>query len=208
MRFEVGRVVLELSDSSSVYSPSDDTQMLAEAAIAQVGPSSSILEIGTGSGAVIISLAKSGRKFSSLVAVDISLEAIKTARANAKKNGVPARAVQFLQSDLFSSLSVSSRFDFILFNPPYLPTKNTDKVRGSLNLALDGGRDGLKTVRPFLAKAKKHLALNGRILLVVSSLQPKDKLEALLQKNHLSYRSLSSQSFFFEQLEIWELCVR
>ena len=207
MRFEAGRVALELADFLSVYAPSDDTEMLAEAALAQASSGSSILEIGTGSGAVILSLAKSGKKFSSLVAVDISPEAIKASRTNAKKNSISSGAVRFLQSDLFSALPSSSRFDLILFNPPYLPTQNTDKVRGSLNLALDGGRDGLKTVRPFLAKAGRFLAPRGRILMVVSSLQPIGKLEALLTRHKFVYRSLASQSFFFEKLEIWELSV-
>jgi release factor glutamine methyltransferase len=204
MRFDIGAIRLELADSPLVYAPSDDTELLASAALAAAVSGSSILEIGTGSGAVILSLAKSGQMFKALVAVDISKEAVETAKANAKKNGVPSAAVRFLQSDLFASLP-SSRFDLILFNPPYLPTAHSDKVKGSLNLALDGGRDGLKTVRRFLAEAGHFLAPDGRILLVVSSLQPQDKLEALLLQHHFAYNSLSSQSFFFERLQIWEL---
>ncbi|VVC01930.1 putative S-adenosylmethionine-dependent methyltransferase [uncultured archaeon] len=203
MRFEVGGVALELVDSSSDYAPSDDTQMLPETALTNAHDGYSVLEIGTGSGAVILTLAKSSVKFTSLVAVDINADAVKTARANAKANKI--ESVKFFQSDLFASLPASSHFNLILFNPPYLPTANADKVAGSLNAAFDGGRDGLKVVRRFLARVGKHLAPSGHILLVVSSLQPKDKLEKLLVQHHFSYCMLSSQSFFFENLQVWEL---
>jgi methylase of polypeptide subunit release factors len=81
-------------------------------------------------------------------------------------------------------------------------------VKGALNSALDGGPDGLRTARRFLAEAGGHLRLNGHVLLVISSLQPKAKLEALLQKHHFAHPSLSSKSFFFEQLEVWELSIK
>ncbi|VVB56799.1 putative S-adenosylmethionine-dependent methyltransferase [uncultured archaeon] len=204
-KFDFGPVSLLLTIPSSVYLPSDDTEMLAQAAQSQVPPGSSVLEIGTGSGAVILSLAKSGKKFKQLVAVDLNPDAVETAKKNAKENEIDSKSVSFLQSDLFSSLPASSKFDFILFNPPYLPTSKLDKVKGALNSALDGGPDGLKTVRPFLAEAGKHLAPGGNILLVVSSLQPKDKLQALLARHPFSHSVLLSKSFFFEKLEIWEL---
>ncbi len=206
MRFEVGALALELADSDSVYAPSDDTELLAQAALSKARPNSSILEIGTGSGAVILSLAKSGKKFKELVAVDSEQAAIEAAKTNAKNNKI--ESVSFLQSDLFDSLPAHSKFDFILFNPPYLPTAKLDKVKGSLNSALDGGPDGLKVVRRFLAEAGRHLATNGKILLIISSLQPKDKLEALMQKHHFAHHSLSSKSFFFERLEVWELSAK
>lgn len=202
-RFEFGAVQLNLSIPSSVYAPSDDTESMALAALEQVPAGVAVLEIGTGSGAVILSLAKTGKKFKELTAVDIEPSVIETAKKNAAGNGVSS--VRFLQSDLFSGLSTSDKFDWVLFNPPYLPTSKMDKVKGSLNSALDGGPDGLRVVRRFLAEAGLHLAPGGKILMVVSSLQPKGKLGVLLQKHHFACRSLSSKSFFFEKLEVWEL---
>lgn len=202
-RFEFGAVLLDLSIPSSVYEPSDDTESMALAALEQVPAGSSVLEIGTGSGAVILSLAKSGKTFGKLIAVDIEPSAIEAAKKNAKANGMSS--VHFLQSDLFSGLSANDKFDWILFNPPYLPTSKMDKVKGSLNSALSGGPDGLRVVRRFLAEAGPHLAPSGKILLIISSLQQKEKLEALLQKHHFTYHSLSSKSFFFEKLEVWML---
>ena len=195
--------MLELSIPSSVYSPSDDTGMLAQDALETVLPNSSVLEIGTGSGAVILSLAATKNKFTKLIAVDIEPAAVEAAKKNAAANKISS--VKFVISNLFDSLPTNSKFDFILFNPPYLPTADLDKVKGSLNSALSGGPDGLKTVRKFLADAGQHLSSGGKILMIVSSLQPKDKLEELLQKHHFTYRSLSSKSFFFEKLEVWEL---
>ncbi len=203
MIFEFGAVSLDLSIPSSVYLPSDDTEMLALAALEQVPAGSSVLEIGTGSGVVILSLAKNKKKFSKLAAVDIEPSAVETAKKNAKENKIDF--VQFVQSNLFDSLPANSKFDFILFNPPYLPTADLDKVKGSLNSALDGGTDGLDVVRRFLAEAGEHLTQGGKILIVVSSLQPKDKLEKILAEHRFLHRSLSSKSFFFEKLEVWML---
>ncbi len=203
MRFVSGSVSLELIVPTCVYISSDDTELLAAAALQQAKAGQSFLEIGTGSGAVILALAKSGKDFSQMAAVDISKEAVRAAKENAKDNGISC--VRFLLSDLFDALPASSKYDLLLFNPPYLPTSKQDKVKGLLNAALDGGPDGLKIVRKFLAQAGAHLAPQGKILLVVSSLQPKDKLKVLMEKYHFSHLCLESKSFFFEKLEVWEL---
>ncbi len=204
--FEVGNISLQLDIPAGVYAPSDDTQMLAEAALREIVPLAMgrpihVLEIGCGSGAVSLALAKAG-KCKSIMACDISEEAVKAAKRNAAKNKIKAK-IEFVVSNLFSAIPTSKKFDFILFNPPYLPTAATDKVKGKLNAALDGGKDGLKTVQPFLERAGAHMNKGGRILLVVSSLQPKERLVEIIESHRLAHKILAEQSFFFEKLQIW-----
>ena len=127
---------------------------------------------------------------------------MQTAKANAVKNKLNVRIVL---SDLFSSLPASAKYDWIVFNPPYLPTAKLDKVSGPLNVALDGGADGLAVVKTFLEEAGAHLAADGRILLVVSSLQPRQKLQAMLRRNGLTGQIVAEESFFFEKLQVWLL---
>lgn len=202
--FEFRSVRLELDIPPSVYEPSDDTRMLSEATMARC--TGEVLELGCGSGAVSIALAKQKNKNQKLeiLACDISPEAIAAAKKNAAKNKIKNK-IRFVASDLFSAVPASKKFDWILFNPPYLPTAKAEKVKGALNAALDGGPDGLRVVRKFLAQAKKHLQPKGRILLVVSSLQPQDKLLALLAAQGFAYRIVAQEHFFFEKLQVWEM---
>ncbi len=203
-RFEVAGVSLELEVPPSVYQPSDDTRLLVRAALEKIkghaGRAAQVLEIGTGSGAVSLCLAKTRGKECQIVACDISPDAIETAKSNAVKNKLE---VKMVRSDLFFSLPASARYDWIIFNPPYLPTAKLDKVRGALNVALDGGADGLAVVKTFVEEAGAHLAPGGHVLLVVSSLQPQQKLQTLLRRHGFTGQILSEESFFFEKLQVW-----
>ena len=76
------------------------------------------------------------------------------------------------EGDLFSVLKPSDKFNIIIFNPPYLPTKPNELIGGSgwFDKAVDGGDDGLKITKRFLDGLKKHLSVNGRAYFVFSSL--------------------------------------
>ncbi len=204
MSFELRGHSLLLRVPSSVYAPSDDSALLASVALdACFGD---VLEVGCGSGVVGILMALEG-KCGSLTLLDINPQAVACAKENARKNKIGAKKIKFICSDLFARLPASSHFDFILFNPPYLPTADGERFSGKINHAFDGGKDGLEAVAQFLARVKKHLAPGGKILLVASSLQPRAKLDKLLAKNKFSSKSLARESFFFEKLEVLELAV-
>ena len=145
-----------------------------------------VLDLGTGSGiqAVAASL-KPDVEY--VLAVDINPEAVEAAKERATHAGVISK-IRFLVSDLFTN--VKERFDWIIFNPPYLPTE------GDIDdLTWVGGENGGKTIERFLEGAKSHLLLSGSILMIVSS-------ETGLKKSDYGYvwSVLEEKALFFETL--------
>ena len=122
-----------------------------------------VLDIGTGSGAISISVAKfSGAE---VTAVDVSKSALEVAKQNAKD--LDAK-VTFIQSDLFSQLKKKQKYDIIVSNPPYIRSLDIEGLDGEVKnydprLALDGGDDGLDFYRRISAEAKEHLTKGGKI---------------------------------------------
>jgi methylase of polypeptide subunit release factors len=94
----------------------------------------------------------------------------------------------------------------IAFNPPYLPEDKREDKESALTTT--GGKRGDEIIVKFLKDAKKHLNKNGIVLLLVSSLTPKEKILKILEKNSLKYEIISSQKFFFETLEVWNIEIK
>lgn len=141
-----------------VYSPAEDSYLLAEHVEKLVA--GRVLDIGTGSGIQAVTAAKK-REVTEVVAVDINPGALFVAAERAKREGVNEK-IHFIESDLFSS--VKGRFDWILFNPPYLPSE------GELSdPTWDGGPTGVEVIERFLADAPAFLAPEGFMLLLYSS---------------------------------------
>lgn len=177
-----------------IYVPAEDTQLLIGALT--VRPGERALEIGTGSGAVAVHLARQGAK---VRATDINPAAVEHARGEAKRAGVE---VDFVVGDLFGP--IRGRFDLVVFNPPYLPTGPEDRLEGPLNQALDGGPDGLEVVRAFLGRLPSVLATGGRAFVVVSTLSPWDAFEAAVPDGW-SARIVASDRFDFEEIRVVEV---
>jgi release factor glutamine methyltransferase len=136
-----------------------------------------ILEIGTGSGAIIIALAKE-LPSASLVATDLSEKALTLARENAFRNGFQGR-IQFLHGDLFDPLEKESLFHIILSNPPYIPQSHfpslTPEVRDfEPRIALDGGEDGLSFFRRALPQVGRYLLPGGWFMAEIGAGQDPD----------------------------------
>jgi len=155
--------------SPAVLIPRPETELLVENAIKwlKANPQArSVLDVGTGSGCIAITLAKT---FSKLIftAIDISLDALKIAKINAERNDV-MQHINFLESDLL--FSVDGNFDVMCANLPYIPTSKLRQVNSLAyepRLALDGGEDGLMLIRKLLLQAVGHINSPGLILLEI-----------------------------------------
>lgn len=165
---------LDFLVSPQVLIPRGDTEVLVEKLLSyreERANSSRILhlvDVGTGSGAIAVSLAHYWPELQ-ITAVDISPTALALARQNAQRHEVK---IEFIQGDLLTPLLDSKReFDFIVSNPPYIPTQDLAKlpmdVRQEPVGALDGGEDGLDYYRRLLTQSQSLLVPGGILALEI-----------------------------------------
>jgi len=134
-----------------------------------LGSRFSVLDLGTGSGAIAIALARHLPE-ARIVAIDISPDALALARQNVARHGLTER-VRLLQGDLFGPLT--EPVDMIVSNPPYTILADIDEGvrRYEPHLALDGGADGIDLYRRLLGQAPDYLRPGGVILLEIGATQ-------------------------------------
>ena len=175
LQYIIGRTgfrQLELKTDSRVLIPRPETEVLVQAvldwAAAGGGSMGRVWDVGTGTGAVALSLAVEGI-CSRVVASDVSPEALSVAAENAERYD-PSGLVQFRKGPLFEPLEEGERFDIIVSNPPYI----ADGERGELQPevrdweppeALFAGEDGLGVIRQLVAGAPEHLRAGGLLAL-------------------------------------------
>ena len=161
---------LDFQVTSAVLIPRPDTEILVEAALKRLATidDPQILDLGTGSGAICISILAALQSARG-VTVDISPEALAVAEANAEKHQVTPR-LTFCQGDLFEPVQ-GQVFTAILSNPPYIPEADiaglTPEVRQEPSRALVGGIDGLDFYRRIIQEGRNYLAPGGFIALEV-----------------------------------------
>ncbi len=161
---------LDFVVNKNVLIPRPETETLVETVWRLGKAGSRVLELGTGSGAIAVSLAK--RNFDwHIVATDLSMEAILVARENARLHDVIER-ISFVQGDLFSAFSRHSEFDWVVSNPPYIPTRDLADLPAGIRqyepiLALDGGIDGLSVIRRIISEAYTVLKPDGRLAIEI-----------------------------------------
>jgi release factor glutamine methyltransferase len=170
-----------------VLIPRPETEVLVEHAahFADQSGASVALELGTGSGAISIALAKMVPSMR-IVATDVSETVLEVAKENAKVNEVEGR-IDFVWGDLFAALQSADsgrRFDLIVSNPPYVRSDEMENLPVEIRehepaRALDGGKDGLDVIRRILAGAPDYLGPKGRLFLEIGSAQAKQVLEAI-----------------------------
>ena len=169
----------------NVLIPRPDTEILVEETLKLFSKSSKlrILDIGTGSGCILLSILKERRNFLG-IGIDISKNAIKVANFNAKLQQLSNR-VKFYKSDVDKFLI--GKYDIVLSNPPYIKKKDLkylekDIVDFEPKIALDGGRDGFSKITKVINKASKLIKKNGRFILEIGFDQ-KNKTIDILKKN-------------------------
>jgi len=186
---------LEFAVNANVFIPRPETEILVETAIKQVTRSPclsgrqaghqvtslDILDVGTGSGCIAISLAKL-LPYAAITATDISDKALAAAMENADLNGAK---VNFVQGDLFCGLPPGS-YDLVVSNPPYIPSPEIQNLQPEIRhepiVALDGGSDGLDFYRRMIKDAPQYLKENSYFIMEIGFNQ-KDSIKDIFQKN-------------------------
>ncbi|BAL69285.1 putative protoporphyrinogen oxidase [Streptococcus mutans LJ23] len=159
---------LILSVDERVLIPRPETEELVKLILKenQHRSSAKLLDIGTGSGAIALALAKAQPDWQ-VWASDISEDALNLAQENATVNQA---AVTFLQSDIFSH--ISDKYDIIVSNPPYISLRDQDEVEQNVlehepHLALFADNDGLAFYQKLALEAEHYLKLTGKIYLEI-----------------------------------------
>ena len=173
-----------------MYIPSEDSFFLSETLKKYFSntkiKSKTVLDIGTGTGIQAETLLEFFDK-NSILCSDIDEEAVKYAKL---------KKFHTIKSDLFKK--IKEKFDFIVFNPPYLPELKYDKEKDTT-----GGKLGDETILKFLRQIKNHLNKNGKVFLLLSSLTPRTRIKKELEKQNLICKKIAEKKLFFEKLEVW-----
>lgn len=194
-KIEFMGLVFEVNEE--VFIPRPETEILVETVLKLVSSvpclpsgrkyrvsSVNILDIGTGSGCIAISLAKFLSNVK-ITATDISLEALKIAKQNAILNNVK---INFLLIDLFNNYELrTNNYELIISNPPYVPTTEIKRlqpeVRCEPRIALDAGRDGLDFYRRIITQSPLYLEKCGFLIMEMGFNQA-NAIKDILKNSH------------------------
>jgi HemK-related putative methylase len=161
----------------------------------RVGPQDAVLDVGTGSGILAVTAARTARR---VVAVDVNPQAVQCARENVRRNGLEGR-VEVLHGDLFSPVPPEQRFDVILFTPPYF--------EGPLRRPFDHALydPGKALARRFLAGAAERLKLGGHVQMLYSSLAAPKQVLRMAEELGWRWSVVARKRALFETFTIYRL---
>ena len=171
--------------NKSVLIPRPDTELIIEQTLKYLptDKSKKILDIGTGSGCIAISLLKERTKCIA-TAIDISKNAINVAKTNAKLHQLENK-INFINIDIDKFKSCN--YDLIISNPPYINSIELNRLDDDIKfhepmLALSGGSDGFRNLKKVIIKSKKLLKINGKLILEIGHRQ-KSQCSKILNEN-------------------------
>ena len=169
--------------NNSVLIPRPESEHLIEQALKYlpINRSNNLLDIGTGSGCLIISLLKERNKCKA-TAIDISIDALKVAKINAKMHHI-VNKIKFLNIDI--DKFNSNKYDLIISNPPYINRVDLKRLDDDVRLyepklALDGGVTGFEKIKKIIEKSYKLLKYNGKLIIEIGDKQKKYTINILL----------------------------
>ena len=170
----------------NVLIPRPETELIIEQALKNLPKLSNknILDIGTGSGCIIISIIKE-RENCKATAIDKSLKALKVAKLNAEMHQVQKK-IKFLNIDVDKYFA--NKYDLIVSNPPYIKdceilSLDKDVKLNEPKLALSGGKSGLNKVFKVIKKSQKLLKIKGKLILEIGDKQIKEVKKYLIKNN-------------------------
>ncbi len=176
----------------SVLIPRPDTELIVEETLNHlpIDKSKKVLDVGTGSGCIVVSLLKERPKCVA-TAIDISRKAINVAKTNAKLHQLENK-INFINIDI--DKYKSSNYDLIISNPPYINSIELNRLDDDIKfhepiLALSGGSDGFRDLRKVIIKSKKLLKINGKLIFEIGH----------KQKN-LCVKILNENSFYINKI--------
>ena len=178
---------LEFIVTSDVLCPRFDTEVLIEEALKHIRPGSSILDMCTGSGCIILSLLHFTKDCTG-TAADLSKKALEVAKKNAKKLEIEC---EFIHSDLFEN--IKGKYDVIISNPPYIATKEIEALEPEVRvhepmMALDGKEDGLFFYRKIVSASASYLNPEGWLMFEIGYDQGKAVSEMMKSSGYAEIR--------------------
>jgi len=210
---------LTLEVNKNTLIPRPDTEILVEHTIIQISRwqeinperTCKIVELGTGTAAISLALC-SELKNLEIIAIDNSAEILEVASRNLEKYNFllhPRKnEIQLLMSNLFSKICAQEKLDFIVSNPPYIPSEEINNLQIEVSqyeprVALDGGHDGLDFYRYLLKYASNFLEKDGEMLLEIGYFEEKELIH--LQKSNNEWRSSAFMNDLSGNLRVWKL---
>jgi len=184
---------LNLKVTPDTLIPRPETELLVETALELLAetPSPQILELGTGSGAIGIALAKE-LPAAQVISCDISNAALRVAESNAEQYQL--NNITFLKSDWFSNIATDQPFDLIISNPPYIEDNGPHLKQGDVRFepagALASGHDGLDDIRHLITHSVKFLKQGGILMFEHGYDQGERTIELMRQAEYTSTRCI------------------
>ena len=165
-----------------------------------------ILDIGVGSGCILLSVLNERKNFYG-TGIDISKNSLDTCKINAKKLLLDRR-VKFFKSDV--DKFAIGKYDLVVSNPPYIKTCDlkyleSDVIKFEPKLALDGGLDGLSVIRKVIKKSSELLKKNGKFILEISFDQKNKVIKLLNNKGFYINSTRSEERRVGKECRYWRL---
>ena len=183
--------------NNDVLIPRPETELIVEEVLKNIKNtcSRSLLEIGTGSGCIIISVIKERLKCKA-TAIDVCKKALNIAKFNAKIHHLRNK-VNFININI--DKIHDNKYDFIISNPPYIKKFDLKRLDGSVRLfephiALEGGIDGLREIKKIIIKSKKLLKRNGKLIFEIGNYQSNITQKILIENGYYINKVIKDNS--------------